>query len=1037
MGIATRLLAVLVLALPAAAGGPPHPSPPPAGRPRLVASPEDLPGLREKLAAPGSTSRRVFEAALAAVPPPGRLDFGAVMHATAPLAALFAPAEEQRRAMARRAIDSALALVREFDPPYPDEPEWIEWYRYRYLALTYDACHGEMTVAERAELRDELERVAALSAAFGIETTTNNHWTVTAVVLGLTALALEGDVLPLARRTEDLRVVRAALTPAGDFLPHRSAVKVLRAGRAAVSTHFVEGRDFDLKWIKESDAGIAIVWRPGGSAPAAGEPYFVTYEFTPDVERWKDLARIHLQRHLDHVWSDGASLAGVMYGCFALSWAVDLLEAFRRRGEVDFSSHFNLRGAPAWLASELVPGPGLRTNNRNDSTYDGSVDGWARAAPFLAWATTRFAGDPGGADRIAAWLLARGTQWPRASAWREALWLDDALLAAPAAEAVLPASRFFRGHDLANFRAGTLAGPEAGWALFSLAAGPLTMAEHDQTDKGSFTFYALGEDFAIDSGYAQGDAKSDSTAAHNYLLVDGAGQVGPWGSSARMVSCFLASSLDAAHADLSRTYVHYGQWLRQDPAKPWPVRRAERFAALLRYPDRAPVAVVADAFDKDGAPHRYEWLLHTQVGNTATVGPEGAAVTGARTGARLAVHLAADGPVEWRRDDWAPREGPAHPRLVASVRAADPRFLAVLVPEAKDEAAPREVTRSEGPGFLACAIAHAGGRDLVVAAAGGEVRAGDVATDACLAIVRLDAAGAVAGWLALDGSVLKHAGKTLFRVTAPKGVRGSGCFSGTLAVAAPEAEAFEAFAPGAMKFRSGEIDLPLVPGDAIARWKGARPLSQTRPPDLSSLRLDFTDTATPHLFVLPLEGTGYTRVVDGALCCPGLRREWVSLTHRNFNRNPFQMSGPPRADVFAWPRLLFDRHHAVLGTLTVVSAEPGARLRIGALVRDRSYPDDEVDQDLLFVDVEPESGRFALGIRRQGVEETLHTGRTSLPRGMAQAFHLLVMPGAASVFEIPGKVRLRGSAGGAPPEGYVQFEVSPGLHLHLDDLVIH
>ena len=1020
----------------------------PHQHPRLFASGVDLFALRQKVNVPGSLSQFIFAKALAKVPAAGEPDLIVAIDATAPMASLLCAGNEDSRRLARNAIDSSLALIRRYNPPYPNDPEWIAWFQYRYIVLTYDCCYHAMTDAERGEFQEELLRICALCAGWNVETTTNNHWVVTATVLGLAALALEGDVPTETRPIRDEKLVRGwAKTPV-DYLQYRSGIEVESIGLQAGEATFVAGRDYAVKWSRESDSGIAINWLPGGQAPALGQAFFVTYRFTPDFPLWKDLARQCIQHNLDQTWCDGASLAGVMYGDFTLSWEVDLFEAMRRNMGVDFGKHPCVREIVNWLPTELIPGKGLRANNRDDSTYDGSIDGLARATPFLAWVMTRYRTTStmrryadyvsqysfdrfSFADDTAYWLLSRGTEWQKHAGCREAMWLNDAYSGAPPLKALppleLPLSHFFRGHDLANFRTGGWDGPMDQWSLFSLISGPFTMAEHDQTDKGSFTFYALGEDFAIDSGYAQGDARSDSTAAHNYLLVDGKGQIGPWGSSAFSRGHFLGDSMDSAHADLKSCYVHYCQWPTWDPARPWPMKRADRYVAYLKYANHAPVAVIADAMDRDGASHTYQWLLHTQVGNTIAFSGSGATIAGKHTGARLDVHLAATAPCRLSQDTWKPTEGDAHPRLIAETVAVNPGFLAVLAPETRDEAHPLQVTTTSGDGFRAATVIGATGRDLTVCTDGGSCTVGDIQTDAALAVVRLNAKGDIYAWTVYDATSLICRGKTLWRTTRPVGMRASACWDGTPEVIGPDLRGFEMYAPGLS---------PQRPVRNMFTWEGTRALVDKTVANTPVMRSDFKNEVSPYWFVLPLAGTGYTHIANGELCCPGLRHEWISYTHRNFNRNAFQTSGPPRADIFQWPRCIFG--DAVLrGSFKIVEHAPGSSFTIAGRVSDRTYPDDQVDQDLVQVTVNPDAREFVLSIRLNGTLTPVARAPWVDLAGNRHAYaYEFALQGDTVTFAVDGEHRLNYHSADLPHSGYFQWEVAQGMHVHFGDVTI-
>ncbi len=1050
--LAVRALAVVVLAAAcsaglAGAGTPPHGKPAGKAHPRLFATPATLPAQREHVARAGSTSKALFDAAVAAVPPAGTIDFVAMLQATAPMASLLLSGEEERKAMARTAIDTALAVVRKSDPPYPDDPEWIEWFLYRYVAITYDACYDAMTEGERGEIREDLLKAAALAAAFGVETTANNHWTVAAVDLGLIALALEGDVAETEVRVVDAAVVRAGLTPKGDFLPHRSGFKVERVGAAAGKDDFAEGRDFDVRWIQDSDAGNALVWKPGGKAPAAKATYFVTYSFTPEIARWRELARRAVQWNLDHVWGDGASLAGVMYGSFTLWWMTDLFEAFGLNGGPDFGDHPNVRGAASWLLSELLPGSGLRTNLRNDSTEEGAVDGLCRAGPYLAWATQKYPGDRERIGDVARWIWRRGTGWATSAGWREALWFEDAPSdpQEPVAPLALPLSRFFRGHDLSNFRTGDWEKPET-WALLSVASGPLSLAEHDHTDKGSFTFHALGEDFAVDSEYAQGDPKSDSTAAHDYVLIDGHGQPGAWGSSARAKAHFLSPSIDAVHCDLTRSWASYGQWPQREKTGDWPVARADRYVVLLKDAALPPVAVIADSIDVDGKPHDYEWLLHTRDGNEILIPPEGKTpvVRAPASGNQIAVPFVAADKVAFRRDSWQPKDGPAHPRLVARVRTLDPGFLAALVPEGGAPGGAVSIGRvplANSALIRMLVLARGGRTDVLVATSRGVTRvalaplgSAEIETDAGLAVLRLDAKAEVTSWLALDATRLSFRGRALWAVAAPKGTRGSACFdAGVLSVEAPDVTEFSAWAPGTTSFGIDGRELPLSGSGPTVGWSGKRVLHDSCPRGYFLRADEFRSAAAPWWFVWPAKGVGFTRVVDGEMCCPGLRHEWLSWTRRNYNDNPWQSSGPPRADVFSYPRCDFG--DVVLdGTLTLVEAKPGATLSIAVRVSDRSYPQEGVDQDLVQAILDPSKREVSLVARLDGKAIPLARATSvTLPPGKRVAFELSVQGDAVS-FSLDGTTRATAKAKRLPARGYCQWEVAEGMHVHLDDV---
>ena len=1037
------LLALPCFAEPKALSWPHEKTAAPGAHPRLVVSPEEVEGLRAKVNAPGSLSAFLWSKVVKEAPTfAGIPDFWPAVHASAPVMALLCEKEEDRKKLARVAIDSALACIREWEPPYPNEPEWLGRFIYRYIALTYDCCYSAMTDAERTQFRDEIEKICALVASGGPEGTTNNHAIAFATGMLLGALAIEGDDPAVARTYADVEVKRGALMPEGDFLPHRSSTEIQKVGRKPGGSEFVQGKDWDRKWMRHPTAhqqeGYGVFWVKGGQAPAEGETYYVTYQFVPDIPAWKDSARSAIQRNLDQTWGDGASTAGPMYGPWTINWMLDDFEAMRRCMGIDFARHPNARDAVLWLPTELLATdkPQLRANNHNDANYE-QLDGMVRSGPLLAWVQTRFKGDAGKRDLVGAWLMSRSEAWIQWAAWREAIWCRDDLLGPPPFKCPtkldLPLSKFFRGFNLSNFRTGDWDGDMNDWSLFSLVGGPFVGPEHDQTDKGSFTFYALGEDFAIDSGYAQGDVKSDASAAHNLVLIDGKGQPGPWGTTAFVRAHFLSGTFDATHADLKTTWLNAQGWGAPKDAKPamWPVRAADRWAMFMKLAGRAPYAVVADSIDKDGADHDFEWLLHTQEGNRIAIDGGRVTITGRRGKGTLAVHLLCAGTPELRQDSIEGHEFPAHPRLILKTKTKNPCFFALLVPEKTGETAPLVVKQAPGDGCLTATVTFGTSQDAIVFNPGLlPVKALGLETDAALAAVRTGDKGSIAGWIVFDATVLKLNGKTLWQSAKPRGVRGSACFDGkTLAVDAPDATDFKALAPGAKDFASGDVTLPGTASTDWLTWTGKRPLRDTLPAGIPALSEDFTDACAPYFFVWPRGKVRCARPVDGEFCLPGLRAEWVSWTRRTYT--------PFRADVIQWPRTIY-ADSILRGDATLLDRRPGTVWRIQTRVSDRTYGEDWVplDQDFVQVEVNLDKSEAVLSMKVDGKVVPLGTGKTGpIIKGKKLAFELSLQ-GNVAKFSLGGAVKVQATdkSGKLPASGYFQFEGAEGLHLHLDNL---
>jgi hypothetical protein len=1018
--------------------------------------------MRAKVNKPGSFARQLLDP-LRKYRLPGNAPerWFNVFRVIPPFLALFHETEEERKAAARNAIDLSLAAIRKYEPPYPSPGSpWYCWGLYRYIALTYDCCYDEMTKEERRLFQEEMLLICANVDIESLPTHPGNHEIVHAVAAGFCAMALIGDVPAKPRRHRDEEVRRGKAGSQGDFLRYRSGIRVESIGLAKGEKTYEEGKDFRVQWISRpvsGPRGYGISWLKRGKAPPPGTVYHVTYTFTPDLLLWQDMARRCLKRNLDHIWADGVYIGGVLYGTWTLMWAVDLIEAFRRTLGIDFGEHPAVRGALGWFLSEIVPtrpraysfpgrpNPplGVRTNFRNDChDYSFIVNG----GHFPIWALTGFGPDAGGLDDIAFWILSR-MNW-RTWGGRDWMWVPEKYGPLPSKNPPKMGpcrSRFFRGVNLANYRTGSWEGPEEEWSLFSFFAGAFIGVEHDQTDKGSFTFFALGEDFAIDSSYAMGEAASDRTDAHNYLLIDGKGQPGPWASVGFVRSHFLSDLFDTVHGDLTHTFKSQKQWW-SDPhwrtTTKWPVRKAERFCVFVKCSGRAPYVLVRDTVDKDGQPHTFDWLFHTQIKNKVAIEKDLVKITGRYRGAILNIHLLAGAPVTWKQERWRTNGAGIHPRLSGSVNAPNPHFLAILVPEEKDEATPLAVTRHEEEGFCGATVTGKGFRDVILCRrdASGPVKYGDLRTDAELAVVRFKTPGVIAGWTVQSGTVLECKGDLIWSL-GPEKAPGSACFDGkTLAVSAPEAKGFRAFAPGVAGFQYEDRMIPVPTPEPRMQlvWEGKRPLRDVVPPGEPVLNETFSKTVAPGWTSFPFRTTHRSRVIDGELCIPGLTNEWVSYTKRIFGRI--------RADIYQWPRTHF-WDARLKGEFIVHEWKGEGVFTIAGRVSDRKCQRGILvpDQDYVQVEMDPKARKITLASRVKGERKELGVKRLGkLARKKKHTFEL-TLEGNSVLFVLNGSKKFRwkeksrrgaGEASSLPAEGYFQWGIPEGLHVHLDNIRI-
>lgn len=388
-----------------------------------------------------------------------------------------------------------------------------------------------------------------------------------------------------------------------------------------------------------------------------------TDECVETVERW-------LTAGFDQ---EGAGLEGVSYSDYGLSNTVMFADALRRNGKGDLFGHPTFARLAEFYALSLLPGERVY-DARNDSNYAGLSGillklAEARASGLYRWLWEN-SGSQQGIIRI--------------------LWENDVRAVDPVAAKVPPA-RHFTGRGLCVWRTGWTASD----VMFSIEAGPYYPVTHNQADKGHFTLYGLGRRWAVDPGYAN-EHESEGrgqTLGHSCVLVDGVGQAlsgAGWGTNGKIVQYSNSDRCGYALADATEAYN------RNSAGKPGAgVEHARRHAFFIYPRGEAPAyALLIDDICKDDQPHDYTWQMMFADGMAATLTDgkvmlepqqaSGEADVGSRgTEPRLVLHLDADAKPQFSTDVFSPndwRPPAAFPRLRATARTVNPRFIAVLLP---------------------------------------------------------------------------------------------------------------------------------------------------------------------------------------------------------------------------------------------------------------------------------------------------------------------------------------------------------------------
>ncbi|HEY3417661.1 MAG TPA: hypothetical protein VGM23_12320, partial [Armatimonadota bacterium] len=304
---------------------------------------------------------------------------------------------------------------------------------------------------------------------------------------------------------------------------------------------------------------------------------------------------------------EGMTPNGTAYVSTDFTSYFNALHALQRRGNM-LIDHPHIKAMPDWLAAEIIPGM-YSFDNRNQSSgiLSLSTTMVALAARFggtAEWVqeqalgpNRRLAPDPPGA--VAGLIYGIFPDTPPA----------------------MPAMSLTRYES----SVGTVTS-HSGWtpnsSTFTITMEPPGQ-HHTHPDKGSFTFYSHGLDFACDSGVNHFEPRD-----HNEVLIDGKGQLGGQGATDAVVRAQLSSSLaDITFMDVKSAYERSlaytetdgkGDWSNLLPGKGLPLvwkeerqlQRVDRYAVFVRgVPDA--YAVVLDDVQQDNAPHRYQWLMHS------------------------------------------------------------------------------------------------------------------------------------------------------------------------------------------------------------------------------------------------------------------------------------------------------------------------------------------------------------------------------------------------------------------------------------------
>jgi hypothetical protein len=334
---------------------------------------------------------------------------------------------------------------------------------------------------------------------------------------------------------------------------------------------------------------------------------------------------------------EGSCQEGAMYTGWCMRNLVYYFWARKRYDGYDYAAVPRIRNIERWIAFSVLPGGGAKVNNVNDTAYLNRP--LSRHITYFEWAQNEWE------SRVSAWLWARlaGPPYgydPGRLADKSSTVLWHRSLEPVQPDDVLPRRLFFSEMGLYYFRTGWQEGASSDDVVFSFHSGKF-QGGHAQEDRNHFTLYGYGEMFAVDNGY---DKPARHSEAHNMIFIDGKGQHNAdsmFGTDGHICEFLLSGFADYLHSDATDAYTTYSEF--NEPGTPFPgydwdwgydggnpVEYALRRVVVVHDSLMPPYILLIDDIKKDGAPHTYDWRMHTLDSNTVDAAANPIRITGSQ-----------------------------------------------------------------------------------------------------------------------------------------------------------------------------------------------------------------------------------------------------------------------------------------------------------------------------------------------------------------------------------------------------------------------
>ncbi len=444
---------------------------------------------------------------------------------------------------------------------------------------------------------------------------------------------------------------------------------------------------------------------------------------------------------------DGAPWEGAGYCSATLSSILPFALSMAARGQRHLIDHAGWGKVASGTLSEMIPATGT-INPLNDANDEHHSTSWLFAISSLQKESSPAAAAACGA--LARKMMRLDTQSPRfapldatSHATAHCLIFYD-----PAAPTALPQGnraprcRYFRGRGLVDIRTGW----ERDDYFVSFICDGSEPQGHAQADRGHFAFHALGESFAIDSGYAMEKIEGSTEVirwggtggAHNLPLINGQMQQMGARAHTRMLHVELDEWAQYASCQAPDAYTNVTEFMRRIVFVP----PADGATGYLVVADRVVTEGISGAV--------LSWLLHTGAKNAIEIlSPTAVRLTGHRRGAHCDIHIAADWFGRWKQEQWLD-----HPRLRFDIQKTAASPILLMLPFAPDVDAPRvELSMGDDSG-LGLTIDWGEFRDIIVQTSG----RGDESDKAAFSMAGVELEGDFAMVRIRDGRVVRFFG---------------------------------------------------------------------------------------------------------------------------------------------------------------------------------------------------------------------------------------------------------------------------------------